>query len=690
MALLGLAVAPAASAASTNISNQTINYHGYEFQVPASWPVYNLATDPTRCVLFNQHAVYLGTPGADQQCPPRAYGRTEALLVQPEQSTVPAGTVELGSSTASFSNALTANETVAHTVQFTAPGPGVQVTASYGSDEAQIRSILAGAQMTAKSSAEAPAVSAPAIASGKAPAVTTGHAKAGRNSAAVKPRAGDDSGLSEEQAQGLGVDTCTVPSAATMSDWLASPYRVISTYLGGANWACSYGDFTSSWVGQVASEGWQFIPIWVGPQASCTQATGTTEIDPTDAAAEGQAEAASAVAAAQEFGYGAGTPIYYDMESYDNSDTSCSQAVLTFLSAWTQALHSAGYLSGVYSSAATGISDLVSQYSGTTYQSPDDVWFADWNTDPVTTSPYIPAADWQGATMHQYYGSHNETWGGATLNVDSDVVDAAVAGDPGAATTGLPTVTDQPAAISVPPGGTGITQLQIQSGGAQTESVQWIAHPPAGITVAPSSGIAIVSGDGVVDANFRVLTDGSLAPGRYDVPITATAYGQPITETFVLVTTGASVASPVVLYAADSQSMSTAVTEAQQLGLPAANVTGDFDTAWSDLSGGDDLVITVGAAAGNALWHNGCAWTTPAGTSSTGTPFGFDDVPMAGGSSGAFEAALGTTTAALETEVAQYAQFQMAGTVPNDSAAQTLGSATPGDTCLGSSDVPVQ
>src|SRR5690348_14663565 len=122
--LLGCAVATPASAASSSAANQTttIDYHGYEIKVPASWPVYDLAADPTRCVLFNQHAVYLGTPGVNQHCPTRAYGRTEALLIQPEAASVPAGTRELGSDTASFSGALSTAETTGHTVEFTAPG----------------------------------------------------------------------------------------------------------------------------------------------------------------------------------------------------------------------------------------------------------------------------------------------------------------------------------------------------------------------------------------------------------------------------------------------------------------------------------------------------------------------------------------------------------------------------------------
>lgn len=48
---------------------QQVRFGGYTFRVPASWPVYRLDRDPTRCVRYDRHAVYLGRPGADQQCP---------------------------------------------------------------------------------------------------------------------------------------------------------------------------------------------------------------------------------------------------------------------------------------------------------------------------------------------------------------------------------------------------------------------------------------------------------------------------------------------------------------------------------------------------------------------------------------------------------------------------------------------
>ena len=692
-ALFTFAGVPAASAASSGTADQVVNYHGYEIQVPASWPVYDLTTDPSRCVLFNQHAVYLGTPGADQRCPVEAFGRTEAVLIEPEQASVPPGTVKLGSDTASFAGALSTDDSTSHVVQVAAPGPGVQVTATYGSDEAQIQSILAGARMTAKDSV-APAPSTTSTTPTTSPTSTsTTSTTSTAKSAAPKSSASSSAGgilpeLSVQQGQGNGIDTCTVPSVATMSDWLASPYRVISTYLGGANWACTYGDFDRQWASEVAAAGWQYIPIWVGPQASCTTLTNTTVIDPSNAEAQGEAEAASAVASAESFGYGQGTPIYFDMESYDNSNTACSQAVTTFLGGWTTGLHAAGYLSGVYSSAATGIADLAALYSDPSYQRPDEVWMADWNDNPVLTNPFLPSGDWPNAVMHQYYGSHNETWGGATLNVDSNVVDAAVAGYSGLSSTGQPTLLDEPSAVSVTPGSTGTAHVVLQ-GGNQAEVVNWKAAASDGVSVTPGSGYVLVPAHGKVTVPVRVSTSGAQAGQRYDVPITAHANGREIAETFLLVSSGSSVPGSVVLYAADPQSMSIAVAEAKNLALPAGSVTGDFETAWTADSSSSDVVIAVGQAASSALFYNACGWANPAGDGAGSTPFGFPSTPLSSGQAGSFEAAFGADTSATARLTAQFAHYALVGTLPNEGSAP-VGSAVPADACSGSASVPVQ
>lgn len=60
---------------------------GLRFQVPEDWPVYELTGEPTRCVRFDEHAVYLGHAGANQGCPAQLVGRTEAVQVEPIDAT---------------------------------------------------------------------------------------------------------------------------------------------------------------------------------------------------------------------------------------------------------------------------------------------------------------------------------------------------------------------------------------------------------------------------------------------------------------------------------------------------------------------------------------------------------------------------------------------------------------------------
>ena len=69
---------------------KTVVYHGFEFRVPQDWPVYRLDLHPTTCVRYDVHAVYLGTPGVNMQCPAGLVGRTETVSVIPS-TTVAAG-----------------------------------------------------------------------------------------------------------------------------------------------------------------------------------------------------------------------------------------------------------------------------------------------------------------------------------------------------------------------------------------------------------------------------------------------------------------------------------------------------------------------------------------------------------------------------------------------------------------------
>ena len=173
--------------------------------------------------------------------------------------------------------------------------------------------------------------------------------------------------------------------------------------------------------------GWHLIPLYVGLQApknGCGCAAMSTS--KSVAKAQGQAAASDAVTHAQRLGIAAGNPIYDDTEGYATGGTN-TPAVLAFLAGWTSKLHADGYLSGVYSSADSGISDLVARY-GTSYTEPDDISIADWNGQETTSDPYVPSGDWANhQRLHQYSGGHNETYGGVTLNIDGDYLDGAAA-----------------------------------------------------------------------------------------------------------------------------------------------------------------------------------------------------------------------------------------------------------------------
>ncbi|HET9103326.1 MAG TPA: glycoside hydrolase domain-containing protein [Solirubrobacteraceae bacterium] len=376
---------------------------------------------------------------------------------------------------------------------------GLEVTATWNRDRAVIRRALGHG------------ASAGRVASSAAVAPRAVPASAGRS----LPRAGT-------VFTGLGVDTCSAPSSAQMSAWNASPYRALGVYIGGANMACSQPNLTAAWVGQQWAAGWHLIPTYVGLQAP-SNSCGCASIVPGQAGAEGTAAASDAVTQAQAVGIGAGAPIYFDMEGYSRTAADTS-AVLTFLSAWTTQLHAEGYASGVYSSGASGIQDLVSQY-GTGYPEPDDIWVADWNGSPDTSDPYLPSGDWAAhQRLHQYQGAHNETYGGVTINVDSDALDGGTA-------SGVPAPPPSPS-LRVSPAGDGTARLFASwphavgvvawrtLGGASPTALQpFVQTPSAGAVtaIAASSAFpyyavqALGSGGQVLGSSAPVATPAHLA-----------------------------------------------------------------------------------------------------------------------------------------------------------------------------------
>ncbi len=235
-----------------------------------------------------------------------------------------------------------------------------------------------------------------------------------------------------------------------MTDWLASPYRAVGIYIGGVNRACAQPNLTAGWIRQIQQAGWHYFPLYAGLQATCVLAGGDALINPKRAAAEGKAAAIDAVNQARSLGIPHGTPIIYDMEAY----AGCGSQVVTFLSSWDSELHALKYTAAVYESFSN-IGDLIS--ASKTMTEPDVIHYADWDGKATTTSSYMPSAMWiDHQRIHQYQGGHNESWGGAAINIDNDQLDTLLGG--GAA------------------GGPGRGGFRIAVGSNVSKSAEWFAR----------------------------------------------------------------------------------------------------------------------------------------------------------------------------------------------------------------------
>jgi hypothetical protein len=226
-----------------------------------------------------------------------------------------------------------------------------------------------------------------------------------------------------------GFDACAAPNTSNMSAWRSSPYTSLGVYIGGANRGCAQPNLTASWIGNVTAQGWKLMPIWVGPQASCTTLGGTTKItsDPALATHEGAVQAVAAANVADALALGWLAPIYYDMEAYPRGGQ-CTAAVQAFTTGWAYALHQRGYRAGYYSSLCSGILDQAATWGNPQYIPVDAVWIAAWNNSPNIFGFGAPCAlaDNMWGThqrVHQYVGSHNESYGGVTINIDTNAVD---------------------------------------------------------------------------------------------------------------------------------------------------------------------------------------------------------------------------------------------------------------------------
>ncbi len=458
---------------------QTVTYYGYSVTVPASWQVFHLDSDPGQCVRYDINAVYLGSPGANQNCPSNLMGRAETITITPagvsgsssqasggaQSAAAQGGLVQapppsesgraISAKASSFSRMSQYSQE--NELRGSVASSDLSVTATYRSDPAPVtrylsslhrdRPLRAGSTSGTPATTKPPATTkAPAPvkspATTKPPATTKTPAPV-KSPATTKPPASTSS-TTKSSSTGKpistlastlkpsipssplnGLDTCTAPSLSAMKAFKAK-YSAIGIYIGGQNMACNYGNLSASWVKSAHALGWSLLPLYVGLQAPCNN---FADISTTKAVAQGTQAADTAVGDAANLGLGKGSPVYYDMESYNNTNSSCRSTVLQFLDAWTQEVHARGYVSGVYSSASSGVSDLVAAGSvnGHLMNKPDAMWFALWDEKSnLTGTPYLPAKNWTSDRVKQFQGNQNVKIGGYTLNIDADRVGGAV------------------------------------------------------------------------------------------------------------------------------------------------------------------------------------------------------------------------------------------------------------------------
>lgn len=381
--VLGSTALPAV--AEPNDRTQRVSFRDATVTVPASWPVLRVA-GRSGCVRLDRRAVYVGDPSRST-CPPHLVGRTTAVHLTTRSTVGTSRPDRVVRSTRS----------------------PVAVVVSAGSRPRVARTIADSVRFdrgTAYESTSRP-----------------------RFTALARPAAASQ--FNATTFTGQGFDACTARSLEELAAWYAaSPYKAVNMYIGGASRGCAQPNLTASWVSSVIAQGWVLIPTYVGLQAPCRSYPNV--IDPAQAAAQGTASADDAILALNTLGLGGGNPIYFDMEAFNYSNTACKQAVLDFLDAWTAQLHARGYVSGVYGSAGSTIRSLVDQLGNPAFDQPDQLWIARWCDDPAacdtsTNDPVVPADQWADhQRIRQYLGGHNETWGGYTINIDSNTVDAAV------------------------------------------------------------------------------------------------------------------------------------------------------------------------------------------------------------------------------------------------------------------------
>jgi hypothetical protein len=245
---------------------------------------------------------------------------------------------------------------------------------------------------------------------------------------------GETAGPPPDAPIGAAFDAKSAMTTGQMAIWKdASPYDGVGIYIPvDEDWDNradkDQDNLNAAWIDSILGDGWRIIPIYVGHQAPASCAIGrfvNMSGDGDTAREQGRAAGVDAISSMQGLGIGQGAPVYLDIEGYRPG---CGRTVIAYIEGWTEALQAEGYLSGVYGSQSSVMTDLTAAAISGGFTLPDAIWVSSNSGVAGTLGLDFPPDNlWTNARIHQYRLSVTRTYGGVTREVDDNIVDAPVA-----------------------------------------------------------------------------------------------------------------------------------------------------------------------------------------------------------------------------------------------------------------------
>src|SRR6201996_5086609 len=139
--------APATSGTGAS-GMQTVEYDGYSVTVPACLQVFHLDSDPGQCVRYDINAVYLGSPGANQNCPSNLMGRAETITITPAGVSGSSSQASGGEPSAAAQGGMVQSPPLSDTGRAIAAKAGSLSRMSAYSQENELRASVAGSNLS--------------------------------------------------------------------------------------------------------------------------------------------------------------------------------------------------------------------------------------------------------------------------------------------------------------------------------------------------------------------------------------------------------------------------------------------------------------------------------------------------------------------------------------------------------------